>query len=271
MPESYKVTIGIPTLNGPDRLERCLESIKKYTPLDKLNSGILVCDDGSLGYYQEGNKRVTAQYEVPMLMNGARLGVPESWNRLSRHGIVNWGSEIVVLLNDDVEVVPDWLDVLVFSVRKNPHAGMIGLNAWQGVNSLVFEPPPVPAYNEAALIHGHGMLATMGFCFAFAADKFNAVGGFDNRYFCFFEEIDFGVSLLHKGWPSYMATYPLVIHQGGATTSEEVNIKAGKVIAESRAKFKEKWVGIAHQRELFLGREWPRAIHWNTLVRNWED
>lgn len=271
MPESYRVTIGIPTLNGPERLDRCLGSIKRHTPLARFEAGVLVCDDGSLERYRKMNKTVTSRHGVEMLMNEGRLGVPESWNRLARHGILNWGSDCVVLLNDDVEVTPDWLEVLVFSVRKNPHAGMIGLNAWQGVNSSSFELPPVPAYCEATLVHGYGMLATMGFCFAFASDKFNIVGGFDTRYFCFYEEVDFGVSLLHKGWPSYMTSYPYVIHQGGATTSERTNLNAAEVMAASRTKFMEKWVSIAYQRELFMGKEWPRTVHWNTLFRNWED
>lgn len=269
--ETHKVTIGIPTLNGPDRLDRCLRALIRHTPLGKHDATILVCDDGSREEAVEKNKNVISRHGIRMLMNQARLGVAESWNRLARHGIENYGSDCIVLLNDDVEVTTDWLDALVFSVRMNPHAGMVGLNAWQGINSDFFNPPPAVAYSEATMLHGHGMLASCGYCFAFAADKYKAVEGFDPRYFCFYEELSFGLSLLHKDWPSYMLSYPFVIHQGGATTSEPANVDAAACLSESREKFKSKWVSVEHQRKLFAGRQWPPCIHWNTALKRLED
>jgi GT2 family glycosyltransferase len=269
--ERCKVVIGIPTLNGPERLERSLKALVKGTPFDKLAAKAVICDDGSRPELLKRNIEIAAQYEMEILSNDARLGVSESWNRMARHGVRSWGADCVVLLNDDVEVVPDWLEALVFSVRMNEHAGMVGLNAWQGVNTDCFVQPPTLTYNEAIMLHGYGMLASCGYCFAFSAEKFEAVGGFDPRYFCFYEEVDFGVAFLHGGWPSYMLSYPFVIHQGGATTSDPTNINAAERLAESRNKFNEKWTGIASQRELFREKKWPSCVNWNTALRNLED
>jgi GT2 family glycosyltransferase len=258
------VVVGVPTLNGPERLERCLKSVAKYTPLDDLQAAVIVCDDGSSPENLERNRKISSDHGALFLPNEKRLGVPFSWNRLSRHGIHELGAKRIVLINDDVEVVPDWLEALVFSVRENPHAGMVGLNAWQGVNSENFAPPHAVDYNEATMLHGYGMLSSCGYCFAFSAEKYLAVGGFDIRYFCFYEEVSFGLTLLGMGWPSYMLAYPTVIHQGGATTSVADNVDANQRLLESRAIFREKWGSVEAQRALISKKRWPECVSWNT-------
>lgn len=264
MDQFKDVVVGIPTLNGPERLERCLKSVMKYTPLKELQAAVLVCDDGSSPENLEQNRKIAADYGAIFMANEGRLGVAVSWNRLSRYGIDVLGVKHIVLINDDVEVVQDWLEALVFSVRENPHAGMVGLNAWQGVNSENFTPPRTVNYNEATMTRGHGMLASCGYCFAFSAEKWLTVGGFDTRYFCFYEEVSFGVALLHRGWPSYMLSYPIVIHQGGATTSTPGNIDATARLLESRSKFQEKWGSIEAQRARIANCKWADCVSWNT-------
>ena len=261
------VVVGIPTLNGPKRLDRCLCSVLAHSP----GARVIVCDDGSFPDELEANKAVVAAHGVPMLMNQARLGVAESWNRLTRHAAAHFGAEVMALVNDDVEVVADWLDALLFSVSENPHAGMVGLSSWVGARSDIFSPPRTPDYYEATMRHGDGMLSSCGYCFAFSVEKFEKVGGFDSGYFCFYEEIDLGVSFLAHGWPSYMLDRPLVLHQGGATTSDQRNLDAPARLAQSRARFRSKWTSIAHQRELYSGRQWSPARSWNTMLRNWVD
>ena len=43
-----------------------------------------------------------------------RLGVARGWNDLTRHT----NAPIIILMNDDVEVVPDWYEALVFSLKN---------------------------------------------------------------------------------------------------------------------------------------------------------
>lgn len=262
-----EICVGVPTLNGPDRLARCLESVRRHTPMEALGAALFVSDDCSREGGLEANKRVCADYGVEMLMAQSRLGVAEQWNRLTRHT----AAPIVVLMNDDVEVVPDWLQALAFTLRNNPHAGMVGLKGYQGVNSLNFTPPPVPSYNEAVMERGVGMIASTGFLFGFSRDKYDAVGGFDPGFFAFYEEIDFGARLLAMGWPSYMLSHPVVIHQGGATTSDRKNLDAQRVMAESRGRFKAKHGGIGPLRAAMAERDWPRPVQWNTMLGTWID
>jgi GT2 family glycosyltransferase len=257
-----EILIGIPTLNGPERLERCLRSIKRWTPLEKYKAQVLVSDDYSYERKLAENKTVCNAYRVPLLMAEQRVGVAEQWNRLVRHT----EAPIQILMNDDVEVVEHWLEALVYSVRENPHAGMVGLKAYQGVNSTNWSPPPALSYAESVMERGSGLLSSCGYLFAFTKEKWSAIGGFDTQFFAFYEEIDFGIRLWRQNWPSYMLSYPIVIHQGGATTSDPANIDARKVIDESREKFRTKHPAISDIRRQMdeTKGNYPPVRCWNT-------
>ncbi len=263
-----QICIGIPTLNGPVRLERCLESIRKHTNLERFGAKVVVSDDFSYESVLAENKKICFNFGVDILMAKARLGVAQQWNCLTRHT----DAPFMILMNDDVEVVPDWLEALSFSLLANPHAGMIGLKAYEGVTSACFERPPVPSYNEAVFERGHKMVASTGFLFGFERLKYDAIEGFDPHFFAFYEEVDFGVRLQAAGWPSYMLSYPIVLHQGGATTTDPKNIHAGKVMQESRDKFVAKHRGNIEQvRSRFEEKSYPKPVQWNTMLKTWSD
>ena len=275
-----KVTVGIPTLNGPVLLQRCLWSISECTNLDGVR--VLVCDDGSRPEELQETRNVVESFrgKIPsleILENGQRRGIAKSWNRLARHYP---DAEVIALLNNDIEVVPDWLDVLVFSVMENPKAGMVGLNSYcsltKGQHAMLFPPAtlehvriPRIDYREAHLMSGSGkLLSSQGPIFALRRSAFDTVGGFDERYVCFFEEVDLGVALRKAGFYHYMSDYPLVYHMGGATTSDKRNMDASSDLANSRAKFLEKWGQSMSE----IRRDWgpaPVAVEWNSQVKNW--
>lgn len=260
-----KVLIGIPTLNGPDRLDRALKSIKTYTDLKDVV--VLVSDDASTPENLKLNKDVVHAHGVEMLMSEERLGIAKQWNRLVRHVP---DAEICVLLNDDVEVVEDWLDVLVFSLQKNPDLGMVSLRCETGVTSSNGQPRPRVDYNESHILHAGGSLVSGGgAAFAFKHADWEAVGGFDERYFCFYEEVDFGVSLSQAGRFNVFVSYPIIYHMGGATIG--VNMDASKVLLDSRKKFEEKWGrSMASFQVEFVKRFRPNFVEWNSQFKHWK-
>jgi GT2 family glycosyltransferase len=278
------VTVGIPTLNSPHLLERALKSIADCTKLDGVR--VLVCDDGSAPDKLQKNKEIIGLWaqRVPgleMLVNGSRCGISKSWNRLTRH----YGdAQIIVLMNDDIEVVDFWLDVLVYSLRENPLAGMVGLNSYVSLtkqqyakvfpaDALPHERMPLVDYREACLMDGGGtLLSAQGPIFGFRKDAFDLVGGFDERYFVYYEELDFAVSLRKKGLYSFMASYPLCFHQGGATNSIKENIDAAEHMARSGRLFREKWsASIDELREGFR-KDYvrPALREWTSQIHNWK-
>lgn len=264
-----RVLVGIPTLNGPDRLRRALSSVLEYSSVPDVELTVLVSDDSSDKRNLKLNKDVVhscREHGVQMLTTETRLGVPRQWNRLVRHVP---DAEVVAIINDDVEVVTDWLDVLVFTLLRNPHVGQVGLRCDTGITRSNAVARASVDYHEARLLDGGGaMLSCGGACFAFRRADWEAIGGFDERYFCFYEEIDFGVSLTTKlGRSNVIAEYPVVYHMGGATTSEHADM--GEIMAESRAKFAAKWGTLDGLRADFVQRKRQPYVEWNSHWKNW--
>jgi GT2 family glycosyltransferase len=196
-----------------------------------------------------------------MLMTEERLGVSKQWNRLVRHVP---DAEICVLLNDDVEVVEDWLDVLVFSLVRNPALGMLSLRCETGVTTANVQPRPRVDYNESHILHAGGSLVSGGgAAFAFRRADWESVGCFDERYFCFYEEVDFGAALATRLRRfNAFVSYPVIYHMGGATTS---NLNAAQHLEESRAKFWEKWqIKLDDLRAQLGARPRFQPVEWNT-------
>lgn len=246
-----RVLIGIPTVNRYDCLMRCLSSIAHHTPFGRFDVKILVASDSDRSEDIALSKSAVHQYRqvggMELIYGQGRTGIAATWNRIVRTDTSK--RDVVVLLNDDVEITDDWLDVLVYSVLENKQiVGAVSLNCYVSVTEAQVREhngykPPRLDYNEARLLDGGGsLLSTGGAAFAFRRENFDAVKGFDDRYFCFYEEIDFSVTLRRRfGLRAFMASYPVVYHMGGATNSLPENLDARAHMERSRKKFVEKW------------------------------
>lgn len=287
------ITVGIPTVNSPAQLQRCLKSISACTDLEGVR--VVVCDDGSSEENLVTNRRVvqhesSAMPGLALIENGARRGIAHGWNRLSRHYP---DAGIITLLNDDTEVVPHWREALEFTLLENPVVGMVGLNAYLSITKRqhadVYDEPRVKLeirstepherilkvdYNESKLLDagGQGLLSSQGAAFAFRREAYDKVGGFDERYFVYYEELDFGVSLWKARYKNFILSYPIIFHMGGATNSRSENLDAQAHMDRSKRLFEEKWSkGIGDLREELRGSYVrPQLREWNTQLHNWK-
>jgi GT2 family glycosyltransferase len=112
---SARVSVIIPNWNGARWLPVCLHSLEKQTYRD---FEIVVVDNASTD-----DSRILLARDFP----NVRVLALET-NRLFagavNHGIRETQSEIVVLLNNDTEVEPTWLEELLRVLDANPRAGM---------------------------------------------------------------------------------------------------------------------------------------------------
>lgn len=109
------VSIIIPTWNGKHLLAECLDALRKQTlqPTETIvvDNG---STDGSVDFLAERYPEVrTVALPINKLFAG---GVNE--------GIRHSTSSIVVLLNNDATVEPDWLAELIGALERHPEAGM---------------------------------------------------------------------------------------------------------------------------------------------------
>lgn len=235
----HKVVVGIPTLNNPEYLKGCLDSIYKTHDMYKgIDVVVLVLDDCSTQDNLEKNKDICAARGINLLMHNQRYGVSTAWNNLTRH----LESEIVILLNDDVEVTHNWLDVAIYTLDNNDQIGVVGFNAYEGDNSRL-ESNNVPTYVESKIMLGgnlHPILSARGFAFAFRRHDFDVIKGFDTNYFCFFEEIDFNIAMMNLNKRNCMLSHPIFKHYHGVTTTRELP-NHHEIFDKSKAWFESKW------------------------------
>ena len=100
-------------------------------------------------------------------------------------------------------------------------------------------------------------------------EDFDAVDGFDEQFFVYYEEVDFGVSMRKKlNRTHYMVDYPTIWHMGGATMSAE-GMNASERLVESRVKFEAKWGKTMNELHEELAHESPPVRNWNSHYANW--
>ncbi len=110
------VTVVIPNWNGEAHLPTCLESLRRQTFRD---FEVIVVDNGST----DGSLALLARDypEVQVLALGENRGFAGACNA----GIRAARGEFIVLLNNDTEAEPHWLEEVVAAFRRHPEAGLV--------------------------------------------------------------------------------------------------------------------------------------------------
>jgi len=257
---SPRITIGIPSYNGAERLDWLLKSISMRTPL--LASGavrIVIVDDGSPRVAD--TRAVVARWDrelpITFIEHGVNRGISAGWNTCS----MAVDAEIVVLSNDDV-IMPSggWLESFVHALQHSPGVGVVGAN-WhaflaQDVEELLAGPESdlhVTPRDPSTKAHaperrplfedtnpGRVMCPT-GQLFAFRRKDFDAVGGFDERMKSFYEESSFGTEMAAKGLIGMQITWPTNWHMWSATFQVNPELQAGQRMADSKAIYRQRW------------------------------
>ena len=141
------------------------------------------------------------------------------------------GAERCALLNDDVEVTPGWLDALVAELETDARVGAaqpkllltgtspprvnsvgVGLDRFGQGQDVGYEQVDDPADVEArdvAVFTGGAVLLAMPFVVE--------AGGFDERYFMYYEDVDLALRGAELGWRFRCAPASRVWHEGGAS------------------------------------------------------
>jgi GT2 family glycosyltransferase len=110
------VDIIVPTFNGIEYLSHCLDSLRLSTLQD---FQLIVFDDGST---QAIEPAVRSRFPNAMVLRSTRnIGLTRGFNAAIAAG----SAPFVVLLNNDTEVDPVWLEHLLLTADRHPEAGSV--------------------------------------------------------------------------------------------------------------------------------------------------
>ncbi len=232
---SVDLSICILNWNGSALLAGCLRSVREVAHLNQTRLEVIVVDNGSTDDSVEMVRRDFP--EARLLTNGKNISVSAATNQGLRLAKGNFS----LILNNDIILLEDCLDQMVHFLESNPKAGIVSsrlLNpdGTTQVHYYLGHFPTVGSVVEQLLwvtrLWGGGVPRGMvnwnpdipcrmeqvpGACMMVQRAVFEQIGFWDERFTCWYEDVDFCLRAHQAGWEIWYIPTAQVIHYGGST------------------------------------------------------
>lgn len=234
-----KCVIGVPTLNGPERVFSFLRSLENFPP--KTTCYVVVVDDGSSSTEAGHLDEVCESFGVKLLRHeddkgrAENRGVPKAWNT-----ILDCAAEAqvpnVLIFNDDIQVLPGAIDSAVFALVKNPGVGLVGIPPYHQRSTGLELRWPVSLPHTTP----YRNYISVGCSFGLTLSTVKTVGKFDERFRATFEDVDMSLRCLQAGLMN-ITIQQGVIHEHAATFKSNKSLNGSLRLELSRRAFLKKW------------------------------
>jgi GT2 family glycosyltransferase len=220
------VSIVIINWNSKEHLLRCLHSLSKqyFNDFD-----IVVVDNGSSGPVES---EVHTHWKLsPLTIESlpSNRGFAVANNIGARLARGEW----IILLNADAFPEPDWLKNLLKAAQEKPEYSFFSSRQIQAndpqwldgagdayhISGLAWR----NGYNHSSADFGQQQKEVFSACAAAALirrDEFLELGGFDEDYFSYFEDVDLGFRIRLQGGRCLYVPEAIVHHVGSASTGK---------------------------------------------------
>ena len=218
------VSVVVPNWNGLDWLPQCIAALREQTLAP---AEVIVVDngstDGSLAYLASGHP------EIRVIALDCNTGFAHAANRgirAARHGFV-------ALINTDVVLADDWLQRVAEVLSRHAEAASVACKMLSLEDQTrVYDAGDVLRRDGVCEQRGRfarddGRWDSPGEVFGacagaamFRRDAILAVGGFDERYFAYLEDVDLALRLRMAGW--HCRYEPVVALHAGEGSSHQL-------------------------------------------------
>lgn len=261
------VAIVIVSYNSAEFIGKCLESV--FEQRRSVSQKVIVVDNNSLDHTL---KLIGENFpEVELLAPGKNLGFAAGVNLGARHA----DAEFVLLLNPDTEIRNHAVDEIVEFARKHPGHGLYGGRTLQPDGSLepsscwgepslwsmamfafglttifpknrLFDPESLGGWQRDS-IREVGVITG---CFLLVPKSvWDQLGGMDERYFMYGEDVDFAMRARKLGFRPLICPSAMLVHEVGMCSETPVHKtlllyrgKASLVMTHWRGPAK--WLGL---------------------------
>lgn len=220
-PPSPRVSVAVVAYESGPLLRDCLAALAAQSIGDV--EVILVDNASSDGAAQAAARRAP---EVVFIPNAENLGFAAAVNQAARRARGRW----LALLNPDAFPAPDWLEQLLAAAEAHPD-----VRCFASRQLMAEDPSRLDGLGDVMSAAGFGFrggyaqrdpgLTEPAYVFsacggAMLIDRalFLAMGGFDERLFCYCEDVDFGYRLQLQGMPTLLVPAAVVRHVGSASS-----------------------------------------------------
>lgn len=219
------IALIIVNWNSGGWLRRCLLGIAEQTMQPQQ---VLVVDNASTDQSLDGVDLILPH--VKIIRETKNLGFAKA-NNIALKSIEN--TQWTVLLNPDAIPEPDWLENLILAEQAYPEYSFFACKMLDAADTLRLDGiGDVYHTSGHAWRKGFGRNSsrrgkTVNECFSpcaaaamYRTDIIQQAGGFDERFFCYFEDIDLGFRLRLLGYRCLYVPEAVVTHAGSAATGK---------------------------------------------------
>lgn len=217
---SSEVAVVIVNYNGERLLPDCLAALgeQSLAPTE-----IVVADNGS----RDGSLALLHAHhpQVATLALGRNLGFAAGANR----GVTATSAPWVCVLNSDATPAPDWLELLMAAPREERTwaLGSVLVSAASGRIESAGDQYSPDGYAYKLLRdrplsdlprEPYRVFAAPGAAPVFRRDVFDRLGGYEERFFLYYEDVDLAFRAVLAGYHALLVPAARVVHRLGATT-----------------------------------------------------
>ncbi|RKQ94152.1 glycosyltransferase family 2 protein [Maricaulis maris] len=224
--DTIDITVLIVAYKSVGTLTACLAALQAQTRAPR---EVLVLENGS----PEGQRVGPADMPsgVRLIESEKNLGFAGGNNLLAKAA----GSTWLALLNPDAYARPDWIEQFEAARRKYPEIALFGSTQFAAGKTDVLDGTG-DCYHALGLAYrsGYGrragplaegeVFAACGAAMFIRRDVFEALGGFDERFFCYNEDVDLGYRARLNGLPTVQLAAAIVDHVGYGSSGRRSEI-----------------------------------------------
>ncbi|WP_370946757.1 glycosyltransferase [Amycolatopsis sp. cg5] len=221
------VSVIVVNYRGAEDTSTCLRALSTEPDYPRLE---LICVDNTPG--SDEAERIRAAFpQVKVIDSAENLGFAGGCNLGAKH---TEGS-VLAFLNNDARPAPGWVGAAVAELRAQPTVGAVaskvldwdgteadfvdGGLTWFGMGYKRHAGSPLAEVPSAEHEVAKDVLFATGSAMFVRASVFAELGGFDERFFMFYEDVDFGWRLNLRGWRVRYVPESLTYHRHHATMS----------------------------------------------------
>lgn len=252
--------IVIVNWNTGVQLNACLDSIALASRADRVLNSVVIVDNAS----SDRSLDSVRNFELPLHLR--RNIENQGFARACNQGAAGGTADLLLFLNPDTVLTVDSLcRPLAFMAQpENANVGIIGIQLLDGqgrvspscsrfpttgrVLSGIFGidriyPSAAQRMDDWNHADSRAVDQVMGAFFLIRRELFESLGGFDERFFVYFEEVDLSFRARGFGYSSYYLSDCRAFHKGGGS-SEQVKAKRLFYSLKSRILYSFKHFGI---------------------------
>lgn len=232
MMKKITLSIVVVNLNTKDLTVGCIRSVEKWAK--GMSFEVLLTDngsnDGSVEAFKGIKKEIFWKSRFTLILNKTNTGYAKANNQ----GIKKAKGKYILLLNNDTVVHKDALQNLVSFAEKTPDAGVVGSRLLNIDDTLQMSCYHFPTITNAIKEYWFGQKglfekfapkgskpvkvdSVVGAAFLITPKAKKAVGILDERYFAYFEDIDYCRQTWKNGLKVYYLPDSVITHYHGAT------------------------------------------------------